>query len=210
MSIPAVESLLVSRKFVKVPVHDGSRTIDNSLEADRRFETRRPAVQLAGLQTSLPVMAHNCKTCIKARYKNLLLPNSTSFLRNNFAGIPQQLRRLQAISAPALINFQSSNHRSSAMALAALLSRHWDPAFVMQADCECDPCACNPPAQPQAPAAFAPVDVRETEESYDFVMDVPGLNKDQVKVKLEQQGRVLVLSGEREQQKKLPVYKYHR
>ena len=96
------------------------------------------------------------------------------------------------------------------MALAALLSRHWDPAFVMQAECDCDPCACNPPAQPQAPAAFAPVDVRETEETYEFEMEVPGLNKDQVKVKLEQQGRVLVLSGEREQQKKLPGHKYHR
>lgn len=87
------------------------------------------------------------------------------------------------------------------MALSAFLSTPWDPTFVI-ADCNCGPALQTP--------GFGPVDVRETEDSYAFEVDVPGLSKDQVKVKLENQGKVLALSGERKHEGKVEGQKYHR
>jgi HSP20 family protein len=45
--------------------------------------------------------------------------------------------------------------------------------------------------------ARAPVDVREKDNQYIFEADLPGLTKDEVKVQLEEDGKVLAISGER-------------
>jgi HSP20 family protein len=50
------------------------------------------------------------------------------------------------------------------------------------------------------PSAFAraPVDVHELDTAYVFEADLPGMTKGDVKVQLEEQGRVLAISGERQ------------
>ncbi|GBG88854.1 hypothetical protein CBR_g48466 [Chara braunii] len=55
------------------------------------------------------------------------------------------------------------------------------------------------------------VDVKETPMSYQFVADLPGLGRDEIKVQLEN-GNTLVISGERHRETKTgePGDKYHR
>jgi HSP20 family protein len=53
------------------------------------------------------------------------------------------------------------------------------------------------------------VDVKETEKGYNFIADLPGLKREEVKVQLED-GNVLVISGERAREEKKETEKYHR
>lgn len=58
----------------------------------------------------------------------------------------------------------------------------------------------------------APVDVREKGNEYIFEADLPGLSKDEVKVQLEDGGKVLAISGERKHkfEEKKEDQNYHR
>jgi HSP20 family molecular chaperone IbpA len=61
--------------------------------------------------------------------------------------------------------------------------------------------------------ARAPVDVREKDNQYIFEADLPGLTKDEVKVQLEEDGKVLAISGERKhnfEEKKKEGQNFHR
>jgi HSP20 family protein len=60
--------------------------------------------------------------------------------------------------------------------------------------------------------ARAPVDVREKDNQYIFEADLPGLTKDEVKVQLEEDGKVLAISGERKHnfEEKKEGQNYHR
>ncbi|CAL1397489.1 unnamed protein product [Linum trigynum] len=49
--------------------------------------------------------------------------------------------------------------------------------------------------------AATPADVKELPEAYVFVLDMPGLSADQVRVDVEEDGRTLVVSGERKREK---------
>eukprot|EP00850_Spirogloea_muscicola_P021941 SM000269S09896 [mRNA] locus=s269:95148:95898:+ [translate_table: standard] len=53
------------------------------------------------------------------------------------------------------------------------------------------------------------VDVKETPTQYDFIADLPGLQRDQVKVQIEG-GNLLSISGERTREEKQETDKYHR
>jgi len=55
----------------------------------------------------------------------------------------------------------------------------------------------------------AAVDVKETNESFKFVADLPGLKKEEVNVKIEP-GNVLSISGERTREAKEETDTYHR
>ena len=52
------------------------------------------------------------------------------------------------------------------------------------------------------------VDVRETPEAFFFVADLPGLKREEVKVQIE--GKVLSISGERMREEKQETDKWHR
>ncbi|CAI0453932.1 unnamed protein product [Linum tenue] len=49
--------------------------------------------------------------------------------------------------------------------------------------------------------AATPADVKELPEAYVFVLDMPWLSADQVRVDVEEDGRTLVVSGERKREK---------
>eukprot|EP00271_Cylindrocystis_brebissonii_P010944 TRINITY_DN27482_c0_g1_i1.p2 TRINITY_DN27482_c0_g1~~TRINITY_DN27482_c0_g1_i1.p2 ORF type:complete len:144 (+),score=34.93 TRINITY_DN27482_c0_g1_i1:311-742(+) len=53
------------------------------------------------------------------------------------------------------------------------------------------------------------VDVKETPEAFQFVADLPGLQRDQVKVQIEE-GNTLSISGERRREEKASTDTYHR
>jgi HSP20 family protein len=60
----------------------------------------------------------------------------------------------------------------------------------------------------QAMASTA-MDVKSTPEGYEFVADLPGLKKEEVKVQIED-GNILTISGERSRQKEDKGSTYHR
>lgn len=60
----------------------------------------------------------------------------------------------------------------------------------------------------QAMATTA-VDVKETANSYNFIADLPGLKREEVKVQLEE-GNVLAISGKRSREEKQENDTYHR
>lgn len=61
----------------------------------------------------------------------------------------------------------------------------------------------------RAVAANTAVDVKETPQAYEFVADLPGLKRKEVKVQVEE-GNVLTISGERTREERKQSYTYHR
>ncbi|CAO2820524.1 unnamed protein product [Amaranthus hypochondriacus] len=59
------------------------------------------------------------------------------------------------------------------------------------------------------PVLNSPVDWKETPESHIFVLDLPGVNKDAVKIEFDQD-RVLQISGDRGHQESREGEKWHR
>jgi HSP20 family protein len=57
--------------------------------------------------------------------------------------------------------------------------------------------------------ATTAVDVKETPTAYNFVADLPGLKREEVKVQLEE-GNVLAISGQRTREEKKETDTYHR
>lgn len=57
--------------------------------------------------------------------------------------------------------------------------------------------------------ATTAVDVKETPSTYNFVADLPGLKREEVKVQLEE-GNVLTISGQRTREEKKESDTYHR
>ncbi|KAG6600962.1 17.6 kDa class I heat shock protein 3, partial [Cucurbita argyrosperma subsp. sororia] len=69
----------------------------------------------------------------------------------------------------------------------------------------------NVPSSAQEASAFANtrIDWKETPQAHIFTADLPGINKDQLKVEVEE-GRVLQISGERSKEQEEKNEKWHR
>eukprot|EP00253_Pinus_taeda_P030380 PITA_30380 len=65
------------------------------------------------------------------------------------------------------------------------------------------------PSQDVMPIANTPVDWKETSDAHIFNADLPGLKKEEVKIKVED-GRVLQISGERKEEEAQKNDKWHR
>ncbi|KAL5983460.1 hypothetical protein ACLOJK_017546 [Asimina triloba] len=82
----------------------------------------------------------------------------------------------------------------------------WDPFFNTTS---LFPSASSDFARDTSRFASTQIDWKETPEAHVFKADLPGLNKEEVKVEVEE-GRVLQISGERSREKEEKSDKWHR
>eukprot|EP00898_Chlorokybus_atmophyticus_P007351 jgi/Chlat1/7617/Chrsp64S07099 len=95
------------------------------------------------------------------------------------------------------------------MALSPFFGREWELGMPREFDSLFDVLRGGAAANAVARVPTASVDVVEKKDAFEFHADVPGMNKEDIKVQV-LDGRVLSISGERKQEEKKEGDNWHR